>query len=333
MFRNFTFAAILSAAVGSNPVAAQVAPATVLEIDLENQVSYNSDVFDVSKFATDPNLTTVVAGPRNFGIYVQVTDIVAVNGTPAKGTFVVRGQSINLSPTATPGQALADIVRPASADYLFEIQQADGTQVGSIYAVGLSGGNSPVGAPFDLSNMAVVGGTGAYLGARGQLGGILYPGVAGGRTASITEDPANRRKNGGGRIRGVIHLIPMTRPEIAATASGPAIFHADFSPVTTARPARAGEIVVARTTGLGPTRPGVNPGQRFPPDSVQEVNSPVDVLVAGRAAEVVNKVGWPSSVDTYRVDFRIPDGTPPGPATIRLSAAWIAGPEVQITAT
>ena len=68
MFRNFTFAAILSAAVGSNPVAAQVAPATVLEIDLENQVSYNSDVFDVSKFATDPNPTTVVAGPARVGV-------------------------------------------------------------------------------------------------------------------------------------------------------------------------------------------------------------------------------------------------------------------------
>ena len=95
--------------------------------------------------------------------------------------------------------------------------------------------------------------------------------------------------------------------------------------------ARAGEIVVARATGLGPTRPGVNPGQPFPVDSQQQVNSPVEVLVAGRAAEVVNKLGWPGSVDTYRVDFRIPDGTPPGPVTIRLSAAWIAGPEVQIT--
>src|SRR5207245_2762813 len=134
-------------------------------------------------------------------------------------------------------------------------------------------------------NIAVVGGTGAYLGARGQLGGILYPGVAGGRTASITEDPANRRKNGGGKLRGLIHLIPLTWPEIAATASGLTMFHADLTPVTAARPARGGEIVIVRATGLGPTRPGVNPGQPFPSDSVQEVNSPVEVLVAGRPAD------------------------------------------------
>ena len=76
--------------------------------------------------------------------------------------------------------------------------------------------------------------------------------------------------------------------------------------MTAARPARAGEIVIVRATGLGPTRPGVNPGQPFPSDSVQEVNSPVEVLVGGKTAEVVNKLGWPGSVDTYRVDFRVP---------------------------
>jgi uncharacterized protein (TIGR03437 family) len=332
MFRDFVLAGILCAATGGNPASAQGPEATVLVIDLENLVQYNSDVFDASKFASDPNPATAVAVAKNFGIYVQVGDIAAVNGKPAKGTFVVRGQLIFMNPTPSPGQGVADIVRNAVSDYLLEIQQTDGTQVGCIYGVGFSGGTAPVGAPsaLQVSNLAVVGGTGAFVGARGQFGGMLYPGVVGSRTASVTEDPANRRINGGGRLRAVVHLIPMTRPEIAATATGPAIFHPDFSPVTAARPARAGQTVIVRATGLGPTRPGVNPGQPFPLDSVQEVNSPVEVTVGGLAAEVVNKVGWPGSIENYRVDVRLPEGMPAGLATLQLTAAWVPGASAQI---
>src|SRR5260370_24125296 len=146
----------------------------------------------------------------------------------------------------------------------------------------------------------------------------------------MTEDPANRSKNGGGRARYVLHVIPQSQPQIVATASGPAVFHADFSPITTAKPARAGEVLIARATGLGPTLPGVNPGQPFPLDAVQQVNSPVEVSVNGQSAEVINKIGWPGFVDTYRVDFRVPDGTTARAATIQMSAALIARPPVSI---
>ena len=64
----------------------------------------------------------------------------------------------------------------------------------------------------------------------------------------------------------------MSRPAIVADAAGPAVFHADFSPVTAAKPAKAGEVLIAKATGLGPTRPGVIPGQPFPTDPIQEVN-------------------------------------------------------------
>ena len=85
-----------------------------------------------------------------------------------------------------------------------------------------------------------------------------------------------------------------------------------------------------KATGLGPTVPGVNPGQPFPTDAILSVDSPVAVTVNGQAANLVNNIGWPGLVDTYRVDFRVPDGTPPGTAAIQLSAAWIAGPSVNI---
>jgi uncharacterized protein (TIGR03437 family) len=337
MFRVVTLAAILSWVFAGNPFTAQVTPATILEIDVENITSYSSDVFDASKFATDPNLTTP-APARNFGFVMAVGDIVAVNGKPAKGSLIARQQAVILSPAPNPGQGIADVVRTAITEFLFEMQQAEGTPVGSIHTstasggaapVGLSGGAAPLGVPLG-SNHVVVGGSGAFVGARGQGASAVLPGNTGPRVASITEDPARRRNHGGGRVHFVYQLIPMTRPEVATLASGPAIYHADFTPVTAGRPAAPGEVLIVRATGLGPTRPGLNPGQPFASDVLQEVNSPVEVLVGGRAAEVVNKIGWPGTIDTYRVDFRVPTGTPAGMASIQISAAWVAARDVHI---
>ena len=119
-------------------------------------------------------------------------------------------------------------------------------------------------------------------------------------------------------------------PQIVTTASGPAVFHSDFSPVTAAKPAKAGEVLIVQATGLGPTVPGVDPGQPFPTDSLFQVNSPVDVTVNGRPAEVINNIGWGGLMDTYRIDFRVPDGTTAGMASIQITAAWIAGTAVGI---
>jgi uncharacterized protein (TIGR03437 family) len=88
--------------------------------------------------------------------------------------------------------------------------------------------------------------------------------------------------------------------------------------------------LIVEATGLGPTVPGVDPGQPFTTDSLFQVNSPVDVTVNGRPAEVINNIGWAGFVDTYRIDFRVPDGTRAGMASIQITAAWIAGTAVGI---
>jgi uncharacterized protein (TIGR03437 family) len=95
-------------------------------------------------------------------------------------------------------------------------------------------------------------------------------------------------------------------------------------------PAAAGEILSLYATGLGPTRPGVDPGQPFPDSPLQPVNSPVGVTVNGISAEVTAAVGYPGAVDGYQVNFRLPPDTPKGTATVQVSAAWIAGPGVRI---
>lgn len=335
-WRAFLIAA--ACAVCSNDVWAQVPFTTTLELDVENIVSYASDLFDASKFAIDPNLTTA-APVRNFQLVMAIGDIVAVNGEPAKGSMIARQQAVVVSPTPSPGQGIADIARTAVTEFLFEIQQANASPVGSIHTltlsggaapVGLSGGAAPLGAPLG-SNHAVAGGTGAFLGVRGQGASVVLPGNTGPRLASMTEDPVGRRAHGGGKVHFVFQLIPMTRPEIVLTANGPAVTHsADFSLVTPAKPANTGEILSFFATGFGPTRPTVDPGKPFPANPLAVVNSPVAVTVNGKLAEVIGAVGYPGSVDGYQVNFRIPPDTQKGTAAVQVSVAWIPGTPVNI---
>ncbi|MGH8245896.1 MAG: hypothetical protein ACREUU_05635, partial [Gammaproteobacteria bacterium] len=258
---------------------------------------------------------------------------VAVNGKPAKGTLVQRASLVNLTPNARSGQAIADTERAILTDATLEILQPDGTPIGTIMLGGLILGPPAPGAPLTAisSNVAVTGGTGAFFGVRGQSANGVPPVNVNTRFASVSEDPANRRTYGGGTLRLVLHLIPLARPEILATQAGPAVVHAnDFSLVSASRPARPGEILSLFTSGLGPTRPGVDPGKPFPSAPLHVVNSPVEVSVSGAPAEVLYAGGYSGAVDVYQVNFRMPAETTRGTVAIRLSVAWIAGPEARI---
>jgi uncharacterized protein (TIGR03437 family) len=224
----------------------------------------------------------------------------------------------------TPGQALVDsLARGATLFLSYDIQAADGTQIGTIWAAGFAGPVPPPGvSEANLAqNLAIIGGTGAFLGARGQINSVS--GMASSRTASVTEDPANRKQHGGGTRRDVFHILPAQRPAITG------IFHGtDFSPVTDANPARKGETLILAATGLGPVRANIAPGAPFPQSPPAEVNSPLEAHVNGASAAVINKIGWPTLVGSYRVDIRVPESTSAGTARLRLTAAWIPSADV-----
>ena len=300
----------------------------LLTIEVHNYVPYHVDVADPATFASSPGTTPGVA--RVFQRFVFMGDIASVNGQPAKGIWTATAVNILASPTPPAKQAIADGTRQNIIEMYFDLMQADGTPIGTIAVTGLTRGLPAPGAPLVQTgdSMVVVGGTGAYLGLRGQAG-IVSLGSP--RQASAVEDPANRRANGGATRSYVLHLLPMATPEIVISSSGPAIVHSsDNSLVTAAKPARAGEVLTLYATGLGPTRPGVNPGTPFPVNSLSTVNSPVQVMVNGAPVPASYAGGYPGAVNGYQVNLQLPGNTAPGVATLSLNVAWINGSEVQI---
>ena len=318
----FLTRAICAIAVGQ--AWAQPPRAVTLDIEWENSVGYLDDLPDPSKLVTSTGIPTL--NLRNFMRFIAIADIISVNGKPAKGAWVLGGRLVQVFRSPMPGQAIGDLaVRGSMADIHLEILDNDGTPVGTIMTSGFTGGNAPPGLP-GFCNLAVIGGTGAF---QGVTGTVASPNFST-RPTSMAEDPASRRINGGTRGHFFAYLIPIAWPDIVTTASGPAVFHADFSPVTAAKPSRVGETLIVTASGLGPTRPGVNPGVVFPDAPIQQVNSPLEVTVNGKPADVLTKIGWPGTSDTYRLDIRVPDGTAPGMAALQVTAAFVTGREVKI---
>ncbi len=173
---------------------------TVIQIDIENYAYYYADNPDYNKLASSQQAVPPVSA-KTFSSFLGLADIVRVNGKPAKGTWSIRATTTNYTPTPQPGQVIADTTRNFFVDWIWEIQQADGTPIGTIMATGMGFGPPPPGSPLGLSpsaasSIAVTGGTGAFLGVRGQAGFSAITTV--GRAASVAEDPAMRRTLGGG---------------------------------------------------------------------------------------------------------------------------------------
>jgi uncharacterized protein (TIGR03437 family) len=288
----------------------------VLTIDVENYVAYRGDVLDPAKVAKDTTATTgqVLA----FLETVQVGDIVAVNGKPAKGLYQTVGIIMPFRANPIAGQPISDLNSTGFFHCSWEILGPDGAYIGTLSDGGAGAGHG------------VMGGIGAFLGVNGaHTAETLIPQ----RSASTSEDPSKRRINGaGGRIRATFYLYPTVRPTVLTTATGPVVAHVDYAPVTAANPARPSERLIIAATGLGPVKPGIQPPGTAPfsGSPYQEVNSPVTVTFNGKELPVIDKIGWPGQKDLYWLDFQVPSDAGTGTATLQLTAAWIPGPVVSI---
>jgi hypothetical protein len=313
MNRFFMFAALAAPALLAQ---AQEAP-VVLTIDVENYVQYRGDIFDLTKIAKDPNPTTGVVSA--FLPNIVVGDIVAVNGKPAKGLWQQVATIMPFRANPAAGQPIADMDSGGTFQCTWEILGPDGSYIGTL--VDGNGGSH---------GHAVRGGLGAFINATGTHQGGTNPVPS--RGASFSEDPSKRRLNGGGKLRSVFYLYPAGRPTVQMTVSGPAVAHLDYSPVTTANPARPGESLIIAATGLGPVKP-----ELLPPGTVafssapyQDVNAPVTATVNGQELPAIRSIGWPGQKDLYWINFQLPSDVAAGAATLQLTTAWIPGPTATI---
>src|ERR1044071_8612198 len=69
---------------------AQHPKGSLLVVDIENQTVYERDTSDPKLLATNPNATPATSA-RNFNQLINIGDIVAINGTPVKGTLIEIG--------------------------------------------------------------------------------------------------------------------------------------------------------------------------------------------------------------------------------------------------
>jgi uncharacterized protein (TIGR03437 family) len=311
---------------------AQTPVGSILRVEVENQTIY---VFDcpTAQLATNPNKLDR-ADPKTFESSLNIGDIVSVNGNPVKGSVFESITAFGSTPMATPGRAIADTTHNGMYLWNLEFLSLDGPPIGAVQISGLAGGQRPPGYPPEIARngaYVVTGGTGAFFGVRGYWQADIDAAVPV-RSTSACEDPAFRRSNGGGKIHGILYLVPAFQPNIAVTVIGPAVVHSsDYTAVTLEKPARPGELLTLFATGLGPTRPGVAPGQPFPSSPLQPVNAPVEVVVNGQAIAALYAGGYPGSVDGYQVNFQMPDSLEPGLARVQVKSAWIAGSEVEIS--
>src|SRR5215813_1986159 len=106
MTRLATAVAAVLLAAGNGYLALGQAPPTILTIDVANLVEYQADIYDPSKWGSNPNITPS-AGAGEFGAVTLLADIVAVNGKPARGLYAGRTRAIATAPNSVSGTGTA----------------------------------------------------------------------------------------------------------------------------------------------------------------------------------------------------------------------------------
>ena len=297
----------------------------VFTFEIANHAAYYDDGTGYAKTGTSTAMTPLPSDYVGvFRPYIWLGDLVAVNGAPAKGTLFMPGMALGGGPTPAPRYPIYDASRNQVAHAQLEILDSAGVHLGVLCFGMLGAGPSSPGGPRGAGAGAftVVGGTGAFLGVSGQGGTVSHVGF---RTASFMEDPALRRVNSSGKWVIRFLLAGLKRPEVVAA------YHAtEFTPVSAALPAREGETVILAMRGMGPTRPSLEPDTVFAEEPLQTIAAEVVATVNGKPAVCLNAVGWPGTVDTYRVDVTLPSGFEAGKATVVVNRAYIPGIPFQL---
>jgi uncharacterized protein (TIGR03437 family) len=158
-----------------------------------------------------------------------------------------------------------------------------------------------------------------YFVSDGQIN-ALVPFATAGPTATIVVN------NGGVNSNTVTVPVAATAPGVYTVPSlgvGPgAILHADYSLVSDANPATAGETVLIYLTGMGVTSPAVADGTAGTVTTLYKAVSSVNVFVGGQAGTIAFNGLAPGFPGLYQINVTLPN---PLPGTGRLPLAIATG--------
>ena len=201
-------------------------PTTELVIDIENVVLYASDLSDTTKFARNANITPSISlgsSPTqtpNFMLTTNIGDIVRVNGQPAKGLFAsrARGMVRRLAPLQDARSPMCDeqpcvrtSSRSSSSMGPYRLHHDLWIQWSRLLRLASLRAKAEIGQSWVEPEHSL---------ARADRRKRRAAGTSQAGAASMAEDPAFRRMNGGGTRRFVLHIIPTRRRSHRPLAPG-----------------------------------------------------------------------------------------------------------------
>lgn len=97
-----------------------------------------------------------------------------------------------------------------------------------------------------------------------------------------------------------------------------ALKNQDFSLIGPDNPARAGDVILLYSTGLGQTTPPLATGALAPVEPAGNTR-PAEVTIGGREAEVIHSIAAPGFAGLYQTAVVVPSGVAPGNAPVVLT--------------
>ncbi len=152
-----------------------------------------------------------------------------------------------------------------------------------------------------------------YFVSANQISGLVPYSVTGSTATVVVTSGANKSNTVS------VPLAASSPGVFTVTANGlggGAILHADYTLVSSASPAKRGEVVQLFLTGLGAVTPAVADGSAAPSNPLSLVPTPLAVYVGGSRAPLVFQGLAPGLAGLYQINFTIPSDAPSGNAAL-----------------
>ncbi len=256
-------------------------------------------------------------------------------GQDANGEIYVGSQStaeiLRISSDMPPAVTPQSVVNAASnVPGLVAGSAATVYLAGALASPGINSASS-VPLPTAIGGLSVmVGGQPAPLYATAFVNGLEQINFQVPFEAAGTEVPVVIRRGSAESAPVMVPLLPAQPGIFANGQDGILVFNSDFSLVTPANPASAGTDVVFYATGLGPVTNAPPTGAPAPREPLAQTIETPSVTLGGVPCEVQFAGLAPDFVGVYQVNFRVPQGVPPGMAELVVTSGGVASPPVRV---